>query len=760
MARRHTQGTGRTRSERGRRAAGRGAGVAAAAALAAAVALGGDHLLASPASGSGRTPTGSAPTTLDDAAPAALSTFDSCPALLAYYRTTALPLVGPFGLDGGYPVVRDALSSVGGAAEAIAGGTPSAPAAAAPATATDAGRSASGANATRSDAGTTVQVAGVDEADLVKHVGNLLLSLVQDPNDGGTTLQIVRTEGSGADARAVRVGRFVTGWTPTSMLVDGSRLLLFGTENSARPVGHVTDALTERTRIDQLDLSDPTRLRRLRTLSVDGTAAGARMVDGVVRLAVTSGPRLAFDTTVAVPDAPVSSESSPGSSWQKQATERQRAVVRSSAIDDWLPHYDLTDADGTQSSGRLVACADVAAPPDPAGVATLTMLTVDLRGGGLAQWTTDAVVAGGGTVYATAERTYVATTSWPAVPPETSGAVAGGTIRTAIHAFDTSGREGGRYLASGRVSGTLLNQFSMDSYEGVLRVATTDSPRFWGIPIDIAPVPLPADGTVTGPQAAPKPSAQPVPQSRVSVLRQDGDRLVRVGMVDGMGKGERIYAVRFAGPVGYVVTFRQTDPLYTLDLTQPTRPRVVGALKIRGYSAFLQPAGDGRVIGVGQDATTQGRTTGLQLSVFDVADPAAPRRISQVTLPQAYTSVEGDHHAFTLADGLVLVPFQRETWPQPGPDGSLTRAAPVSIDSGLLAVRLQDDGRLGAPTVLRMRADGPSTFDPSSGAQVMADQDVPLRSIVNDGTIWTVGPSGISAHDAQTLARASFTAFR
>ena len=82
--------------------------------------------------------------------------------------------------------------------------------------------------------------------------------------------------------------------------------------------------------------------------------------------------------------------------------------------------------------------------------------------------------------------------------------------------------------------------------------------------------------------------------------------------------------MRFIGTTGYVVTFRQIDPLYTLDLTDPTAPRVVGQLELAGYSAYLHPVGDGLLLGVGQDASPQGRPLGTQLSLFDVSDPAHP----------------------------------------------------------------------------------------------------------------------------------------
>jgi uncharacterized secreted protein with C-terminal beta-propeller domain len=106
--------------------------------------------------------------------------------------------------------------------------------------------------------------------------------------------------------------------------------------------------------------------------------------------------------------------------------------------------------------------------------------------------------------------------------------------------------------------------------------------------------------------------------------------------------------VRFIGDAGYVVTFRQIDPLYTLDLSDAAHPHVLGELELSGYSAYLQPIGPGLLLGVGTEATAEGRPQGTQLSVFDVSDPAHPRRVEHAVLPEAdgMAAVEGDPHAF------------------------------------------------------------------------------------------------------------------
>lgn len=155
------------------------------------------------------------------------------------------------------------------------------------------------------------------------------------------------------------------------------------------------------------------------------------------------------------------------------------------------------------------------------------------------------------------------------------------------------------------IPGSVLNQYSLSEHVGRLRVASTE------------------DLTRES-------------ESFVTVL--SGDRLARVGGVGGLGRGERIYAVRFAGEKGYVVTFRQTDPLYTLDLSNPADPRVRGELKIPGYSAYLHPVAEDRLLGVGQDTTEEGRTKGAQVSLFDVSDLATPRRLAVADLGEYSTS--------------------------------------------------------------------------------------------------------------------------
>ena len=118
-----------------------------------------------------------------------------------------------------------------------------------------------------------------------------------------------------------------------------------------------------------------------------------------------------------------------------------------------------------------------------------------------------------------------------------------------------------------------------------------------------------------------------------------------------LGKpGEQVFAVRFLGDRGYVVTFRRTDPLYVLDLSDPADPKATGELEVAGFSEMLYPLDNGLLLGVGRDADDTGRATGLKVALFDVADPAQPRQRASVSLGAAgsMSALDGSRHGLNL----------------------------------------------------------------------------------------------------------------
>ncbi len=176
--------------------------------------------------------------------------------------------------------------------------------------------------------------------------------------------------------------------------------------------------------------------------------------------------------------------------------------------------------------------------------------------------------------------------------------------------------------ASGSVPGSLLNQFSMDEYQDHLRVAVTVGGR----------------GSVWNWQFGAQPG-----ESVNDVYVLDAG-LKQTGSVLDMGKGERIYSVRFINDRGFVVTFKETDPFYVLDLSNATSPQLRGELKIPGYSSYLHPLAPNVILGVGKENNQ------VKLSLFDVSDPANPAEKAKYTLDEYWTDVMNTHHAFLLDD--------------------------------------------------------------------------------------------------------------
>jgi uncharacterized secreted protein with C-terminal beta-propeller domain len=172
--------------------------------------------------------------------------------------------------------------------------------------------------------------------------------------------------------------------------------------------------------------------------------------------------------------------------------------------------------------------------------------------------------------------------------------------------------------ANGNVPGSPLNQFSLDEYKENLRIATTVGERWWGIPFSVS-------------------SAESA--SDVYVLNSN---LETQGQVLDLGKTERIYSVRFIENKGYVVTFRQTDPFYVLDLSNPKNPQLKGELKIPGYSAYLHPITKDKILGIGKEGSQ------VKISLFDVSSPANPKKQDKYILDEYWSDILNTHHAFLL----------------------------------------------------------------------------------------------------------------
>jgi hypothetical protein len=606
-----------------------------------------------------------------------------------------------------------------------------------------------GAAAPGSYSGTNTATPGVDEPDLVKTDGRRIVMI------SGGVLRVVDAQTRQlTGVLDLSSGTQYGGWTPANLLLAGNHALVMfsqsvyamgglavgpgatgsgalvapgpvSSQGSARP-GTVMPIEGPRLVLVDLSAATPQIISRY---AMDGSLVDARQVGSVARVVIQSAPRF-----YPLPY---------GGSGPSGAVGYRAAITRA-GLGQWLPRYSVTTG-GTTRTG-LVDCASVSHPAAVSytGSSMLTVLTFDLSGSSLGNGEPLTVVADGDIVYSDGTSLYIASREWarqPVMGTTGRGVSYSGTAAvmpvaspgyTGIYKFDISGPGRPVYQASGSVPGWLLGssgtaQYSLSAWNGALRVATTTYGTF-------------TTGYEQGSQSA------------VYVLEQSGDRLVIVGKAGGLGAGEQIYAVRFAGPVGYVVTFRQTDPLYTLDLSDPAQPRVAGQLPLSGYSAYLYPVDATHLIGVGQDANALGQTTGTQISLFDVSDLAAPARLATYELQLGHSPAEFDPHAFLYwpATRLLVIPVQLPygTPPQPAPQGGTAKPSPVySPVSEAVVLHVDDHGFTKLGTITH-----PVTVSYPAGAQIR-------RSLIIGSALWTLSDVGLKANDSTALTPLAWVPF-
>lgn len=558
---------------------------------------------------------------------APLAPAENCEALTGYFRAQLLlnGFYGGFGRDGVPEIdvavedeweesMDDSMATSAAAMESSAvpqSGEEEAEAAAAPA---DLGA--------RSEGGTNVQVAGVDESDIVKTDGEHLYIARDD------RLHVAKIREGGVDFIAsLRIGgRRGGAGGPRELLISGNTLLAIGSsfDDAAHfGLGGRAPRRADRIWVYEIDISDPASPRIIRSLHSYGSFSTARLVGSSARLVLEAAPQIDFFHSGFYSSAGTAESGENWEDWIKRAP-----------LSDWLPRFAMIDhRNFSWRTGYTVACERVHLPAagDLIALGLTTLITFDLSGDeGISRWGSTAIAADEEAVYATSSSLYVASLDT--------------AEDTSVHRFDLSDPAEPVYDSTATVGGNLINQFAMSEYDGHLRVAATNW-RTW-----------PTESSVT--------------------VFDVGDDLKEVGKVTGLGPTESIFAVRFLGDRGFVVTFRQVDPLYVLDLSDPTAPAVTGELKIPGFSRYLHPLGGGLLLGVGQDADPEtGWAEGLQVSLFDVSDPAAPAQIARIPLGRAESAAEFDHRAFTYHDGVAYLPAQASTnrwWVEPGdPEGVL-----------------------------------------------------------------------------------------
>jgi len=315
------------------------------------------------------------------------------------------------------------------------------------------------------------------------------------------------------------------------------------------------------------------------TTKFDGYQSSSRLIDGVLHLVVANYQNYYIDVLPLL-----------GRPQFDSADVNPESIV---------PRYTRTNADGSETSGDVVTWENLYRPTDPDGFGIVYVASVDIDAD--AAFAAVGVVAEPGLIYSSREALYLTDTNYNFFGDQRE--------TTDLYKF-AYGDRGATPVATGTVPGRVLNQYSMSESKEHLRVATTVGPTFS------------EDGNIS------------VSTNNVYVLGQSGGSLNITGRVENVAPRETIQAARFIGDRGYLVTFEQIDPLFTLDLSDPTNPKIVGELKVPGFSTFLVPIDDDHLLAVGQYVPEPGQAGawGVQLSIFDVTDFENPTLMDNVII--------------------------------------------------------------------------------------------------------------------------------
>lgn len=484
---------------------------------------------------------------------------------------------------------------------------------------------------------TVVQEDGVDEDDFIKSDGSTIFTLGKTPGSAVLGVRRVVSNGSTTPVAQVKLTTPTepyTDYTGMYLAAQFFRVAVLGSVQRWEQLNFCEPALScpsaslwpfpyvnhSTVALDVVNTANVAQGVSIDKLRIDGNLVGSRLIGSSLVLVTQFTPRLAVD---ALP-------------WNAAQAEREAAMNRLTAR-DLLPTISVNGS----AASPLVEETDCFIEPKNAsfGLDVTSITVIDLSSPTL-QRSSRCFIGGSEALYMSTSALYLATTQYTATPLVT----ASGTrvfyppqISTDIHKFALLKGQGGGVVSvdfrgSGSVIGhlgwsTQQRSYRMSEYDGHLRVLTFTGQSGWGVLTDASSATAPAPSPAT-----------------LTVLREatTGKSLQAVGRLPNkerpqpIGKpGEQVYAVRFIGDRAYVVTFRQVDPLYIIDLSKTNDPKTTGELTIAGFSDYLfpvGPTGSGLLLGVGKDADERGVTTGVKVALFDVADPAQPRQRSTVTI--------------------------------------------------------------------------------------------------------------------------------
>ena len=478
---------------------------------------------------------------------------------------------------------------------------------------------------------TNVQEPGVDESDKVKTDGTYLYI----SNDTGVEIIDTATDTS-SEGGMKKVGEIdVDGYVDSLYLYENFLVILYTPDNGA---GYTWTGAEEIKTLDIgmpcwipvsaklgiriVDISTPGDPLLTKDVQADGYLVSSRLISGNL-----------YVISQYFPDIPPLAQWYDGSEQNRSdAYNRNKETLEDLTLDDFIPSYQEYDATGLMTeTGRLIATEDFLRPEDPNGGTIVSIITIDLADPAK-DFESLGFISDVRHVYSSTDALYLVSTEYHNVfnmDLETDLP----DRQTRISKFDLSAQTVA-YTATGKVPGRIINQFSLGEYEGILRIATTTG-YVW-------------DGSS---------------KNHVYCLSEQDSVLNIIGRLEDLAEGERLYAARFIADKGFLVTFVEIDPLFTLDLSDPANPLVAGELKVPGYSTYIHQIGEDRLLTIGKNVVAENNNVwyqGLQLSLFDISNFANPELIAFEKIGDRGTDSEAlfNHKAFTFrpSDNRLALP--------------------------------------------------------------------------------------------------------
>ena len=506
--------------------------------------------------------------------------------------------------------------------------------------------------------GTNNQEEGVDEADFLKtdgyHIymlnGNLLV-IMGVPEFGELTLESnMSVQGS-----------------PMQMMLDGDRLVIASAINywSLPTDDPLRELMSEEvtvsypgeeeysytyTRVQNLvkytvvDISDRTAPEVERELYIEGNYHTARLVDGTMRSVTHLWTYIeGLRPWVYLPQTywETDSDEERMGIWNQSMEETiasNQAIIDDLTLDDFAPHiYEIGEDGLFQHPISSGDCDEFSASADSAGRGFTTIMTIQMLSDD-SEMEVDHITSSWAHVYASQD---VMVLAEPANDWWWFWRNFGWDDATNIHVFDISDPTETTYVASGRVDGTVQDQFSVSEHNGVIRVATTeDAWGRWWLETEEWTGPTNNVFTLVAMECM-------IPEG----CEGDSSEMVQIGHVGDIAEGERIWSARFVRDRPYLVTFRNIDPLWVIDLTDPTDPEILGELEVPGVSTYIHPVDADTLltIGIGPGEDGLGLDWSMtQISLFDVSDPTNPVLADSLPLSPAYEEEGCDEWGLSL----------------------------------------------------------------------------------------------------------------